>query len=238
MNEMIQVSVLFFAHIKELAGIDRLELSVPEGTSVKKLQQSLIDENPMLRNAFENVIVSVNREFATPDQVLDEGSEIALFPPVSGGGDANTLIKITLDEFSIDETINAMVTETTGGLALFIGIVRCKSASENVTRITPELYYEAYESMAYEKMAQIAMEIRERWSTVERIALIQRIGKLSAGTPAALIACSASHRDTGIFDAARYGIDRLKEIAPIWKKELSENGEIWVEGNYYPKPSD
>jgi molybdopterin synthase catalytic subunit len=53
-------------------------------------------------------------------------------------------------------------------------------------------------------------------------------------TPTVLIACTAAHRDTGVFDAARYGIDRLKEIVPIWKREVSPSGEFWVEGDYIP----
>jgi molybdopterin synthase catalytic subunit len=87
-------------------------------------------------------------------------------------------------------------------------------------------------------MKQVADEIRLRWPAVEGIAIVQRVGKLLPGTPTVLIACSASHRDTGVFEAARYGIDRLKEIVPIWKKEVSPQGEEWVEGEYIPGPSD
>jgi molybdopterin synthase catalytic subunit len=53
-----------------------------------------------------------------------------------------------------------------------------------------------------------------------------------------LIACSAGHRDTGVFDAARYGIDRLKEIVPVWKKEVGPQGKEWVEGEYFPAKGD
>ena len=63
-------------------------------------------------------------------------------------------------------------------------------------------------------------------------------GRMLPMTPTVLIACSASHRDTGVFEAARYGIDRLKEIVPIWKKEIGPNGETWVEGDYIPQPDD
>ena len=87
-------------------------------------------------------------------------------------------------------------------------------------------------------MKQVAEEIRARWPVVEGIAIVQRIGKLYPKTPTVLIACTAAHRDTGVFDAARYGIDRLKEIVPIWKKEVSPNGESWVEGEYIPKAGE
>jgi molybdopterin synthase catalytic subunit len=73
---------------------------------------------------------------------------------------------------------------------------------------------------------------------VEGIAIVQRIGRLFPGTPTVLIACTAAHRDTGVFEAARYGIDRLKEIVPVWKKEVGSRGETWVEGEYLPERGD
>ncbi len=87
-------------------------------------------------------------------------------------------------------------------------------------------------------MHQVAEEIRQRWPEVEGIAIVQRVGTMQPGTPTVLIACTAAHRDTGVFEAARYGIDRLKEIVPIWKKEVGPEGEEWVEGNYIPGSGD
>jgi molybdopterin synthase catalytic subunit len=92
--------------------------------------------------------------------------------------------------------------------------------------------------MAETKMSQVSNEIRERWPTIEGIAIVQRIGRLDPGTPTVLIACTAAHRDSGVFEAARYGIDRLKEIVPVWKKEVGLLGQTWVEGSYKPKPLD
>ncbi len=73
---------------------------------------------------------------------------------------------------------------------------------------------------------------------VQGIVIIQRIGHLEAGTPTVAIACSAGHRDTGVFEAARYGIDRLKQIVPVWKKEVGPEGEEWIEGEYFPEPGE
>lgn len=84
-------------------------------------------------------------------------------------------------------------------------------------------------------MKQVADEIRERWDSVEGIAIVQRIGKLYPCTPPVLIACTSAHRNTGVFDAARYGIDRLKEIVPVWKKEIGPKGGQWVKGAYIPE---
>ena len=103
---------------------------------------------------------------------------------------------------------------------------------------TTYLEYEAYDPMAKEKMQQVVDEIRSRWSSVEGVAIVQRIGRLEPGTPSVMIACTAAHRDTGVFEAARYGIDRLKQIVPIWKKEVGPDGEVWVEGDYHPNEHD
>jgi molybdopterin synthase catalytic subunit len=89
--------------------------------------------------------------------------------------------------------------------------------------------------MAESKLRQICEEIRSRWHDVEGIALVQRIGKLMPGTVSVVVVCSSSHRDSGIFEATRYGIDRLKEIVPVWKKEVHKGGEEWIEGEYYPQ---
>ena len=92
--------------------------------------------------------------------------------------------------------------------------------------------------MAEGKLKQVADEIRDRWPAIEGIAIIQRIGHLDAGTPTVAIACSAGHRNSGVFEAARYGIDRLKQIVPVWKKEVGPDGEVWIEGEYIPQPGE
>lgn len=146
------------------------------------------------------------------------------------------VIAITEEKLDIDALLEKITLPSTGAAALFTGIVRGMTARE--MRKTDYLEYEAYKPMAEEKMRQIADEIRSRWPMVEGIVIVQRIGKLMPQTPTVLIGCTAAHRDTGVFDAARYGIDRLKEIVPVWKKEIGENGEEWVEGHYLPKTDD
>lgn len=120
---------------------------------------------------------------------------------------------------------------------MFTGVVRGSTLRAEAHE-TSELFYEAYVPMAEAKLQQVADEIRTRWPAVEGIVLVQRVGRLQPGTPTILVACSAAHRDTGAFDAARYGIDRIKEIVPIWKKEISPSGESWVEGEYIPGAGD
>jgi molybdopterin synthase catalytic subunit len=148
-----------------------------------------------------------------------------------------TICKIVEDEILLDDLIGKLTTNSTGAVVMFNGIVR-QLTNMDVPFETTQLEYEAYRPMAEKKMCQVAEEIRIRWPDVESIAIIQRIGILKPGTPTVTIACSAAHRNTGVFEAAKYGIDRLKEIVPIWKKESSSNGETWIEGKYIPRPND
>lgn len=148
-----------------------------------------------------------------------------------------TIYAITERELDLNDLLQKITLPSTGAAAIFTGMVRGVTSRAPVHR-TAYLDYEAYVPMAETKMRQVAAEIRERWPVVEGIAIVQRIGRLAPRTPTVLIACTAAHRDTGVFDAARYGIDRLKEIVPIWKKEVSPEGEYWIEGEYVPKPGE
>jgi molybdopterin synthase catalytic subunit len=148
-----------------------------------------------------------------------------------------TIYSITEDEIDLNALLAAITLESTGAAAIFTGMVRGETRRGEAHE-TAYLEYEAYVPMAEAKMKQVAEEIRQRWPSIEGIAIVQRIGRLYPKTPTVLIACTAAHRDTGVFEAARYGIDRLKEIVPIWKKEVGPKGEFWVEGDYIPGAQD
>ncbi|NJC95271.1 MAG: molybdenum cofactor biosynthesis protein MoaE [Anaerolineae bacterium] len=156
-----------------------------------------------------------------------------------------TIFSITEEEIDLNELLAQITLTSTGAAAIFTGLVRGETLRQGSAQTsggdaheTEYLEYEAYIPMAEAKMKQVADEIRARWPTVEGIAVVQRIGRLYPKTPTVLIACTAAHRDTGVFEAARYGIDRLKEIVTIWKKEVSPDGQFWVEGDYTPKAGE
>ena len=143
---------------------------------------------------------------------------------------------ITEEELDLNDLLDQITLPSTGAAAIFTGIVRGETVRDG--HQTLHLEYESYKPMAEAKMKQVAEEIRERWPVVEGIAIVQRIGKLMPRTPTVIIACTAAHRDSGVFDAARYGIDRLKEIVPVWKKEVGPSGEEWIEGHYIPRAGE
>ncbi len=151
--------------------------------------------------------------------------------------DLPTIYSITESEIDLNDLLARITLTSTGAAAIFTGMVRGVT-SRGDAHETEYLEYESYIQMAEAKMKQVAEEIRAKWPIVEGIAIVQRIGKLYPKTPTVLIACTAAHRDTGVFDAARYGIDRLKEIVPVWKKEVGPDGQEWVEGDYIPKPGE
>jgi molybdopterin synthase catalytic subunit len=148
-----------------------------------------------------------------------------------------TVFSVTEEEIKLNDLLAKITLPSTGAAAIFTGMVRGVTSRDNPHQ-TVYLEYEAYVPMAEAKMKQVAEEIRAQWPSVEGIAIVQRVGKLYPQTPTVLIACTAAHRDTGVFDAARYGIDRLKEIVPIWKREVGPGGEFWVEGEYIPKAGE
>lgn len=235
---MPHIHILFFATLKDRVGLGRVEADLPEGARVADLKSYLAGQYPSVSPLLGHTLVSINQAYAFDEDSVPEDAEIALFPPVSGGGEEfPTILHIVHDALNLDELVRQITLPSTGAAAVFTGMVRGITTRDQPHQ-TVSLEYEAYVPMAEAKMAQVAGEIRERWPAVQGIAMVQRIGLLEAGTPTVLIACSAAHRDTGVFEAARYGIDRLKEIVPVWKKEIGPDGQEWIEGEYRPRRGD
>jgi molybdopterin synthase catalytic subunit len=230
----MRIDVQLFATLRDRAGSKTVSVNVAEGATVAQLLERVAAEYPTLAPALPSAVIAVNQEFAFPPTPVREGDEVALFPPVSGGGPYPERFRITSEPIDLNPIVAEVTLPTTGAVCTFTGTVRGQSTG----RETARLDYEAYTPMAEAKMRQVAGEIRARWPKIEGISIVQRVGQLQVGEFTVLIAVSAGHRYDGVFEAARYGIDRLKQIVPIWKKEIGPRGEEWIEGHYQPTPSD
>jgi molybdopterin synthase catalytic subunit len=133
------------------------------------------------------------------------------------------MIRVTRDDFSVDEELERLNKPSVGGLVTFVGTVRDTSESGRIERMEIEVYPE----MAEKQLGVIRMEALERFG-VEDVLVVHRYGDLEVGDNIVLIAVSAGHRETA-FDACRYVIDELKKRVPIWKREHTPGGARWVE---------
>jgi molybdopterin synthase catalytic subunit len=236
----MKVEILLFATLKDLAQTGLLPLELPgDSVTVAELRDALASLFPHMKPNLQTAIAAVNEEFAFPADAVKDGDRIAFFPPVSGGdGNHPELCRLSDSPVDMDALIAAVTVPATGAVCMFSGMVRGETKRDGASGHTQFLEYEAYEPMAITRMKQVAAEIRQRWPLVQGIAIVQRVGRLAVGENTILIACSSGHRDEGCFEAARYGIDRLKEIVPVWKKDIRPDGESWIEGHYIPGPED
>jgi len=134
------------------------------------------------------------------------------------------LFEITAQPISVDEVNRRVISLAVGSVVTFAGVVR----GNNLGRQVRSLEYEAYPEMAEPILAQIGKEIQARWP-VEQVAIVHRVGHLQIGEVSVVIAIASAHRQ-GAFEAGSYAIDRVKQIAPVWKKEYLDDGEVWIEG--------
>lgn len=236
----MQVHILLFATLRDLANEKRLTLTLADETvTIADVRAALVQRIPALHAHLSIALAAINQEYAFNTDHVHAGDEVAFFPPVSGGdGTAPEIFMLPDTPIDHDELIARITTPATGAVCLFSGMVRGITAKAGHLPQTSYLEYEAYQPMALAKMRQVAAEIRTQFPKVQGIAIAQRIGKIAVGGNTVLIACSSAHRDDGCFEAARYGIDRLKEIVPVWKKEVGTDDAEWITGDYQPTRED
>jgi len=229
----MRVQVLFFGLLKELVGQAADSLELPAGATVSDVLDHY-SRVPRLLDLLPSVAISVNQEYTTANLSLRDNDEIALLPPVSGGGPGNTpdtpVFDARLVHSSIDreQVIAAIKQPSDGAVVIFDGIVR------NHSRGRPTLFldYEAYEPMALKELEKLAAEAGNRFS-VREVVIVHRLGRIEIGESSVLIAVAAAHR-AAAFDACRWVIDNLKQTVPIWKKEHFVDGAVWAQGEPFP----
>ncbi|MBS1149489.1 MAG: Molybdenum cofactor biosynthesis protein MoaD / Molybdenum cofactor biosynthesis protein MoaE [Myxococcaceae bacterium] len=218
---MSSVTLRYFAAARERAGCSEERVLLADGAPVRELLQALCTLHPALVPLLPHLRVAVNQEFSSLDAKVPAGAEVALIPPVAGGsGDPAFLV--TDAPLSLDAVVRAVSGKGQGGVVTFSGAVRDATSGKSVVR----LEYEAYAPMAEKKLAEIASEAAAQWPGA-RVAIHHRVGVLSPGELAVVIAASTPHRAEA-FAACRHAIERLKADVPIWKKEVYADGAVWV----------
>lgn len=215
----MQITIRYFASIREVIGQPSEVREVPELTTAGELLDQIVREHPAIDGLRRASRIMLNQDYAEPTQPLSDGDELALIPPVSGGSDA---FRVTNQPIDMQALADLVASPAAGAVATFAGQVRDNARGRGVL----VLEYEAYESAAEKALAQIGAEIRERWQ-VEGVAITHRVGRLSIGEISVGIAVSSGHRAEA-FDACRHAIERIKQIVPIWKKEFYADGETWI----------
>ena len=133
------------------------------------------------------------------------------------------MFKITSEAIELGDVIRVVEAGDAGAIVHFLGVVRNNTEGREVSY----LEYEAYPPMAEKKMAEIAQEIHEKWG-LDRVAMIHRVGRLEIGEVSVAVAVASPHRKEA-FEACHYAMNRLKQIVPIWKREVWADGEEeWV----------
>ncbi len=220
---MITVRVRFFAGHRDIVGRAEQALTLEEGATVGAVWEQLIGAYPRLADYTGRLLFAVNQDFADPSTPLADGDEVAFIPPVSGGapgqapGEVQPFL-ITGEPLDPAPLVAYVQTPSDGAVVTFAGVARDNFEG----RATAFLTYEAYTEMAVPVLAKIAAEAGERWP-IGRVAIHHRVGTLAIGETAVLVVVAAPHRQAA-FEAAAYIMDRIKEIAPIWKREHWADG--------------
>jgi molybdopterin synthase catalytic subunit len=221
----VDIVVLYFAVLRERVRRDQETIQLGPDANVGAARAAIAARHPEIAAILPRVQTAVNRTLTGDDHKLEPGDELAFIPPVAGGagGGGPRKIAIVASPLQVADVLAVVEGPERGGVVTFAGVVRRQGHHlPDVIR----LEYEAYVEMAEQVLADIAEELEREWPGT-RIAIHHRVGSLAVGETAVVIAAAAPHRAEA-FDACRAAIDRLKERAPIWKKEIGESGEAWL----------
>jgi molybdopterin converting factor subunit 1 len=229
----MQIHVLFFGILKDLAGCTGESLDLSEDATLNDVLQHY--EQAIPRELMASLAIAVNQQYASPHVRLRQGDEVALLPPVSGGSTerpaspgASAHVAMASGVIDTAALLKAMQQPEDGAVVVFEGIVR----SQTRGRRTLYLDYEAYEEMALKQMEELAERALADFK-IRDVAIVHRLGRLKIGETSVLIVVASAHR-AAAFDACRWLIDTLKRNVPIWKKEHFEDGAVWADGEPFP----
>ena len=230
----ITVRVLFFGGARDAAGHDEIDVSLNSPANTESARSQILSQYPELQRFGNSLLLAVNQEYAQPETAIHDGDELALFPPVSGGSEvaqtsvcaseSRDFFELTTDRIDVGATARRVVLPQCGATVTLDGYAREWTRG----RRTLYLVYEAYAPMALSELRRLGDHLHEKFE-IAHVGIVHRTGRLEIGETSVVITVSAPHRRAA-FEACEWTIRELKRTVPIWKKEVFEDGEIWVEG--------
>ena len=217
----MNIRVLFFGAARDAVGANQMDLALEAPATVSSAFQSLKERFEKLERFGRSLLFAVNQEYATPDTALKENDELAVFPPVSGGG-SQDFFELTTERIDVGEVSRRVVLPECGATVTLDGYAREWTKGKR----TLYLVYEAYDSMALTEMERLGAEAHKQFD-IAHIGIVHRTGRIEIGETSVVIAVSAPHRRAA-FQVCEWAIKELKRTVPIWKKEIYEGGEEWV----------
>lgn len=236
----IRVTVLFFGAARDAARGGQIELTLSGGATATHALAQILEQFPALRRFGNSLLLAVNQEYVRDNRAVHDGDELAVFPPVSGGSGSETkqeevtkesadFFELTTEPIDVGEVARRVVPPECGATVTLDGYAREWTRG----RRTLYLVYEAYAPMALLELKRLGALARERFE-IAYIGIVHRAGRLEIGETSVVISVGAPHRRAA-FEACEWAIKELKRTVPIWKKEIFEDGEVWVEGEGAPK---
>ena len=223
----VSIRVLFFGAARDVVNANQLDLSLDAPATVSSAFQNLVARFAQLERFGRSLLFAVNQEYATPDTLLKENDELAVFPPVSGGSCdyrcPYDFFEMTTEPIDVGQVARRVVLPECGATVTLDGYAREWTNGKR----TLYLVYEAYDQMALSEMQRLGAEAHKQFE-IAHLGIVHRTGRLEIGETSVVIAASAPHRRAA-FEACEWAIKELKRTVPIWKKEVYENGEEWVE---------
>jgi MoaE-MoaD fusion protein len=222
--------------LRDITGRAEEWIEVDPGARLDTIFERYAVQFPRLQELASSIVLASNQQFCDRSEVVRENDEVAFLPPVSGGTgrysqqifDAGPghFFALTREPVDTAGIAKQLLQGVDGALVNFEGVVRNNTKG----RPTEFLDYECYEPMAIKTLAEIGRELAAAYA-ISRIAMVHRLGRMRVGETSVAVMVTAPHRKPA-FEAALEGINRLKRVVPIWKKEHFTDGEIWVEGEW------
>jgi molybdopterin converting factor subunit 1 len=235
----LRIHVRLFAMQRELAGTRALDVEVGQGGTIEDAWTALVERFPVLAPGRPAVRFARNGSYAPAETALDDGDEVAMIPPVSGGAGARRILELRdtpLPSTILEDLSARLATPDDGAIVGFLGVTRRSpgtpapgqeaAAAEHIGRAVLTLEYEALPELALRVLGEIADEVEARFG-VTGLAIVHRVGEVPLGEASVAIVACSPHRGAA-FDAARYAIDETKGRAPIFKAEHFADGHVWI----------